>query len=180
MIATPLLARLTTCVVFLAYGSVFADSSAAPPTPPESQSPSSEHQSDSPLLSDIRSAGGAVPSEPGKGEVVAVEVLRQRAQDRWGAMIDRNFHRAYEYCSPAYRALFSPKQFAAKFGLTKLAWESVTVHTIHKESDVAAKVEIQLFAKAYVPDTEQSLPVSTIFSESWVRSEDQWWYVPSN
>jgi hypothetical protein len=180
MIATPFMARLTTCVAFLAYGPVFADTSAAPSTPPEPQSSTSEHQPAFPTLSDSRSAEVGVASDPGKGEVVEVEVLRQRAQDRWGAMIDRNFYRAYEYCSPAYRAIFSPKQFAARFGSTKLEWESVTVDAIYKESDVAAKVDIKLSAKAFVPDIEQSLPVSTVFSESWVRSEDQWWYVPGN
>lgn len=181
MMATPLTARLMSCVAFLAHGSAFADTSAAPSTPPvDPPSSSSEHHPAFPTLSEIRSAEVGVTSDPGKGEVVGLDVLMQRAQDRWGAMIDRNFYRAYEYCSPAYRALFSPKQFAAKFGSTKLEWESVTVDAIKKEGDAAAKVDIKLFAKAYVPDIEQPLPVSTVFSESWVRSEDQWWYVPGN
>jgi hypothetical protein len=114
----------------------------------------------------------------GSDEVVAPEDLKQRVMARWAAMIDKNFHRAYEFCSPAYRALFTPKQFAARLGSAKLIWQRVDIVSIKKQNSEGAKVNIRIFAEVFMPDDDKAIPTSTISEESWIRSGDEWWYVP--
>lgn len=104
--------------------------------------------------------------------------LKQRVLARWAALIDRDYHRAYQYASPAYRAVFTAKDFAARTGGTKINWQRVEIVSVKTETEEAAKVEIRMFAEAFLADTEKSVPVVTVFSESWIRSAGEWWFVP--
>lgn len=119
------------------------------------------------------------PSDVGDAADPSTDAIRQRALARWEAIIDRDFHRAYGYSSPAYRALFTARQYAARYGSQQLAWEQAKVVSIRKEGDDAAKVEIRLTAKAFVSDAELVIPVSTVFTENWVRADEAWWFSPA-
>ncbi|MGB4333598.1 MAG: hypothetical protein WBJ41_01970 [Chromatiaceae bacterium] len=117
-------------------------------------------------------------SQPSSEASAGLDVLKQRVLARWAAMIDRDFHRAYQYASPAYRAVFTAKDFAARTGGTKINWQRVEIVSVKTETEEAAKVEIRMFAEAFLADTEKSVPVATVFSESWIRSAGEWWFVP--
>ncbi len=112
--------------------------------------------------------------------LVDSDTLRQRAQMRWGAMIDNDFYRAYEFCSPAYRALYTPKEFVARFGSPRLDWKRVEVIAVQPVGEEAAQVKIKLYADAFVPESKKPVMASTVFAESWVRADGQWWYIPAN
>lgn len=135
----------------------------------------------SPGAPPIAEAAGS-SSDPGTADEAADPIsaaIRQRALARWETMIDRDFHRAYGFCSPAYRALFTARQFAARYGSPQLVWERAEVLSVRKSGDDAAKVEIRLSAKAFVTDAELAIPVSTVFTENWVQAEDAWWFSPA-
>jgi len=117
-------------------------------------------------------------SHPSSDATAGLDDLKQRVLDRWAAMIDRDYHRAYQYASPAYRAVFSGKDFAARIGATRINWQRVEVVSAKRETNETAKVEIRMYAEAFLPDTEKSVPVVTVFSESWIRSAGVWWFVP--
>ena len=51
------------------------------------------------------------------------ENLEQRVRDRWQALEDRDFEKAWEYTSPNYRAIFSKQLYAKKFSYA-VEWES--------------------------------------------------------
>ena len=117
---------------------------------------------------------GQTPSDASVG----LEDLKERVVARWAAMIDRDYHRAYQYTSPAYRAVFTAKDFAARTGGTKINWQRVEIVSAKRETEETAKVEIRIFSEAFLADTEKTVPVVTVFSESWIRSAGEWWFVP--
>lgn len=128
----------------------------------------------------------ATTSEPNfpqpkiNGDIIAPEVLARRVVERWRAMIDRNFHLAYQFCSPAFRALYTPKAHAGRYGSAKMVWERVQVQSIAADGADAAKVYVKIFSRVPLPDTEKMIPHVTVVTESWLRSEGEWWYVPDN
>jgi hypothetical protein len=111
--------------------------------------------------------------------LVEGDALRQRVQSRWAAMINNDFHRAYEFCSPAYRALYTAKQYVSRYGSPRLSWDRVEVLTMHPVDAETAKVKIKVFANVFVPESKKPVPAATVFAESWVRADGQWWYVPA-
>jgi hypothetical protein len=123
----------------------------------------------------------AVGTEAVGTEALLVEgdALRQRVQSRWAAMIDNDFHRAYEFCSPAYRALYTAKQYVSRYGSPRLSWDRVEVLTMQPVDAETAKVKIKVFANVFVPESKKPVPAASVFAESWVRADGQWWYVPA-
>lgn len=93
-------------------------------------------------------------------------------------MINSDFHRAYGFSSPSYRALYTPKQFVGKYGFPQLEWREAKVVAIRKEGADAAKVEVELSALAFLPHAEKAVPVASVFTENWVRVDGEWWYIP--
>lgn len=142
-------------------------SSTSPVPPPLSSTPAAE--------ADTLSPGKLGEVDPADS---LTEIVRQRVLSRWGAMIDRDFHRAYGFCSPAFRGLYTAGQYAARYGNPQLAWKQAEVLSVRKEGDDAVKVEIRLLAQAFVPDAELTVPVSTVFTEDWIRADGEWWYSP--
>lgn len=153
----------------------------------ESSAPAATEESPAvtlaPPVSPSPTTESALPPSQAEGQAVSdaslgLEDLKQRAFDRWAALIDRDFHRAYQYASPAYRAVFTAKDFAARIGGTKINWQRVEIVSAQRESEETAQVEIKIFAEAFLADTEKTVPVVTVFSESWIRSAGEWWFVP--
>lgn len=164
---------------------VAAEMEVSPQTNPTSELAGSPLATGSPLpavispVTDEISAVQASDRDASGEDIAAIDNLKSRVQARWGALIERDFHRAYSYCSPAYRNVFTVKQYVERFGAPRLEWERVNVLEVLKEADNAARVKIQVFAKAFMPEVEKALPVSTVYTENWVLVGEEWWYSPS-
>ncbi len=153
----------------------------------ESPAPAATEESPAATLAPPASPGptteSALPPSQPEGQAasdasVGLEDLKERVVARWAALIDRDFHRAYQYASPAYRAVYTAKDFAARTGGTKINWQRVEIVSAKRETEETAKVQIRMFAEAFLADTEKAVPVLTVFSESWIRSAGEWWFVP--
>ena len=100
------------------------------------------------------------------------ELVRQRAQARWAALIDGDWSKAYQYMAPSYRAVVEQKRYANQFGggATWLAAEVVNVTCAEDRCTVRMKVTYQP-----VIGMRGGEPSSTHFNETWIREEGQWW-----
>jgi hypothetical protein len=56
------------------------------------------------------------------------EVLKERAQQRWDALVKSDFKAAYQYLSPGSRAVLTPEAYAA--GLKTGFWKAATVDRV--------------------------------------------------
>jgi hypothetical protein len=103
--------------------------------------------------------------------------LRERVLERWGALIKRDFERAYEFLSPGQKALLEAHQYRNLFG-DDVGWKRASIINIEQTSAEAARVRVQLDSTVLIPGTLQEASISPTHLETWVRSEEQWWYVP--
>lgn len=107
----------------------------------------------------------------------AQEALKKRVAARWEALIRRDFAAAYEFNSPAYRKAFSLHDFKMKFGDGKVAWKRVDVVAVEPKGDDTATVDIKIHITYANPHSQKPVDMATSYQESWVYTDDQWWYL---
>ena len=105
--------------------------------------------------------------------------LDQRVRERWQALEQRDFKKAWEYSSPNYRAIFSKQLYAKKFSYA-VEWELTGVEIVNYDSVAAvASVVVRVMSKPTKQTSSASLAIGAIpttRSERWIFSEGQWWF----
>jgi hypothetical protein len=102
------------------------------------------------------------------------ERLRERVQERWNAMIERDLIKAYEYETPAYRETHTPTDYARSFGAL-VAWHVATVKDVRYDAPHEAVVKLTLDVSFPVGGEEVRTTVP--LDDHWVYLEDEWWRV---
>jgi hypothetical protein len=116
----------------------------------------------------IAAVAGCASLAPGKPE----EVVRQRAQARWDALLAGEWKTAYGYMSPSYRALVEEKRFANQFG-SGAGWVSAEVFKVTC-ADEKCTVVMEVKFKPILGMRAGNV-ATTSFEESWIREDGQWW-----
>lgn len=103
------------------------------------------------------------------------ELVAQRAQERWDALIARNFSKAYGYLQPQYRKDNTLEKYVARFGDAG-AWKAVQIHETTCEPE-RCTVRVRLTSANYVPNFAKAMPeITSYFDEIWVREDGRWWF----
>jgi hypothetical protein len=105
------------------------------------------------------------------------QALRQRVQERWEALIRKDFAAAYQFEAPVYRAAYSLEQYQRGFG-KGLIWEAITVDQVLFEGDEVATVYVNMqyqMAQLIAGEVQRQ---SSLLTEKWIRTDDEWWHVP--
>ena len=119
------------------------------------------------LLATVLLAGCAALS-PAKPE----DLVRQRAQARWDALLAGEWGKAYRYMAPSYRALVQEKRYANQFG-GGAGWVAAEVVNVNCQEDrcaVRMKITFRPIMGVRSGDT-----AATHFDETWIREEGEWW-----
>lgn len=113
-------------------------------------------------------AAGCAVLAPAKPD----EVVRQRAQARWDALIAGEWDKAYSYMTPSYRAVVDRKRYPSQFGggVGWLAAEVVKVNCDEQRCTVRMKLTYQPVQRG-----RPGSAASTGFDETWILEEGQWW-----
>lgn len=106
------------------------------------------------------------------GSATPEQIVQQRAQARWAALIAGDWDKAYGYMAPSYRTLVERKRFANQFG-GGAAWQGVEVVSVTCKDERCTALVKLLFRPVIGPRTAE--PMSTHFEETWVREDGQWW-----
>lgn len=101
----------------------------------------------------------------------AEDIVLQRAQARWNAMVDRDFATAYKYLTPTYRATVPQRRYANKFQ-GPVSWESATAKSAKCE-EKKCSVLIEISFRTVLPG-HHDRQMSTHFDETWVLEEAEW------
>ena len=112
--------------------------------------------------------GGLAPDSPA---ALKEKVVAERANDRWQALIKRDYKAAYEYLSPASRQVTSLTKFQAQFAA--IEYRAVTVEKVQCTAEVC-KVALRL-TYDYPPAKVRG--VVTPLDEDWILDQGQAWYV---
>ena len=103
-------------------------------------------------------------------------VVKDRAHARWQAMAKGNFQLAYDFFSPAYKAINSYENFRGKLGAS-VTWAGAEVVSVAcKPESCIATVRIE--GKPLVGGRIGST-ISTHVDETWLLDDGQWWFFPA-
>ncbi len=115
----------------------------------------------------------ACASQPRQGNSV-----EERAQQRWDALLTRDYDTAYSLYSPGYRSSSSRVDFEIEIRTRRLAYTGANVLESECSGD-SCTVSTQVHYRIGQPvpglpqwDSERRV------EERWVRMDGQWWYVP--
>jgi hypothetical protein len=118
------------------------------------------------LAAGLFSACAMLPGAP------AEEVVAQRAQARWDALLAGDWARAYRYMAPSYRALVEEKRYANQFG-GGAAWVAAKVVRVQC-SDDRCKVVMEVTYRPIL-GMRAGQTATSGFDETWIREDGQWW-----
>ncbi len=108
------------------------------------------------------------------GAAEDLEGLRVRAEERWQALIASDFNKAYEFETPAYRALYNIQQFRAKYG-NGLRWQSAKVAKMDLQSPGVAIVKLSVGYSFHVSG-QGMMDNKGLVTETWLFVDGQWWH----
>lgn len=111
---------------------------------------------------------GCAALAPAKPE----DVVRERAQARWNALLAGEWAKAYRYMAPSYRALVAENRYVNQFG-GGVAWvDAKVIRVTCDDHRCTARMEVA------VRPTLRGRPgqtVTTGFDETWILEEGEWW-----
>lgn len=111
----------------------------------------------------------------------AAATPEQRAQERWDALLARDFQKAFTYLSPGMRSASTPDAYAAQMGVRPVKWKGARVLESDCTDDAAAEacrvtVQIDFTVPASIPGIKELSSTSSL-SERWIRVDGVWYYV---
>ncbi len=98
------------------------------------------------------------------------QVVKERAQARWDALVKGDVKAAYGFLSPGTRAVTTEEVYAS--GVGKGFWKAVRVEKVTCGSEDNCE------ASGTIEYEYRGRRTSTPFRETWIKSGSDWWYVP--
>lgn len=118
------------------------------------------------------------PDGPTEGSPAWHEVQKnlvaQRAESRWEAIIRSDFDAAYRFQSPQYRSVFSAQHFRGNFG-GDLIYDLARVKSVEYDQGQVAEVSVEVQYQSELPGVGPIRGVRTL-REKWLYSDGSWWY----
>lgn len=115
----------------------------------------------------LAATGCATSPQPAPPE----QIVAQRAQARWDAMVAGDWETAYSFATPAYRNAIDLNGFRRRSG-GQASWLGSEIRTVECEKDVC-NVLVRL---AFRPIMLRDLPeLHTDYDERWVLVDGDWW-----
>lgn len=113
----------------------------------------------------------ACASVPGSGPQ---GLVKQRAAERWSALVSGEFTRAYSYNTPGFRAVVTPDGFRNRFG-GAVKWVGSEVSKVDCPDAAKCTVTMRIDFKPVVSGKAGG-DVSTHVEETWLLEDGQWWF----
>ncbi|TGD74099.1 hypothetical protein E4634_08165 [Mangrovimicrobium sediminis] len=131
----------------------------------------------------LLAACSKAPAPAGEPSSTSREALELRAQERWRARVARDWEKAYEYESPAFREVFPKHLYVKKFSYTA-NWELTGLEVINYDPDAAvASVAVRVMSKPAKQTTAAARALGAMpreLREKWILVDGEWWYSITN
>lgn len=115
-------------------------------------------------LAGCASLGGGNPQEQ----------VRQRATERWQALVGGQFSRAYAYSTPGFRAVVTPDSYRNRIG-SSVTWLGAEVIRVNCPEANKCTAMLRIDYKP-VLIRQNGVKVSTHIDETWLFEDGQWWF----
>ena len=117
-------------------------------------------------LSAVVFSGCALPESQRRPDK---EVVAEKAQQRWDALVKGDFAKAYRFISPAGRSLTTESAYAS--GLKTGFWTDAKVQDVRCPTSETCEVDVMIEYQAL------GLRTKTPAREQWVKEDSDWWFV---
>ena len=104
------------------------------------------------------------------------EIVAERAQARWDALLAQDLETAYSYYSPGFRETTSLSEYRFDMSRRQLRWTGIEPPSAECGDDrctVTVVVEYEVVAG---PASFRGMRSIRGVSETWIRTEGAWWY----
>lgn len=106
------------------------------------------------------------------------EVLKQRAEQRWQYLADRDAAKAWDYLTPGYRQTVSRDTYAARMNNRPIRWTSGTVTGIECEDARRCTVQVTIGFTTRVAGVTGEIASMSRTKEDWLYLNNQWYHLP--
>jgi hypothetical protein len=97
------------------------------------------------------------------------EVLKERAQQRWDALVKNDLRGAYQFLSPGSRAVLTSEAYAS--GIRAGFWKTAVVDRVTCEKPDVCDVHL------HIEYDHRGSRIKTPLKETWIKEGSSWWYV---
>jgi hypothetical protein len=109
------------------------------------------------------------------------EIVTERAQARWDAMVAGEFERAWEYYSPGFREKTEPALFDVQMSQRPIRWDSAEVIGVDCAEEARCEITARIgYTAVGAPGQLAGMQNERSAQETWIRLDDQWWYATPN
>lgn len=99
--------------------------------------------------------------------------VRERAKERWQALLGGNTEKAYNMMAPGYRAVTSLNSYRSGMG-GSVQWVGAEVVAVNCETEKCT-ARLRVDARPMI-GMRQGGVISTHLDETWVLESGQWWF----
>ena len=104
------------------------------------------------------------------------EIVAERAQARWNALVASEFERAWEYYAPGFREQNSAGAFAAEMARRPIQWENAKVVGAECNEN-RCEVEITVdYEVTKAPGQLSGFQSTRTVTDIWINVNREWWY----
>ena len=107
------------------------------------------------------------------------DIVAERAQARWDALLAGDLEEAYAFYSPGYRSTTSVIDFGVSIRTRRVMWTSAE-YLEHQCEEKRCTVIFNIGFRVHrpVPGLDAWDGTDRV-EESWVKTDGQWWYLPN-
>ena len=106
------------------------------------------------------------------------EIVAERAQARWDALVERDYRTAWQYFSPAYRETLEDFDYATEMARRPVRWTSAEVHNVEcdpERSRCVVQTRLEYSIPGMLPGVG-SMQTRSGAEEIWLQIGEEWWY----
>ncbi|MBX3701140.1 MAG: hypothetical protein KF903_09110 [Dokdonella sp.] len=108
------------------------------------------------------------------------DIIDKRSVERWNYLIAHEAEKAYDYLTPGYRATQTREAYATAMNNRPVIWKSAEFQGKSCDGD-RCDVQVTVTYSMPVPGkSERRTDVTSRQSETWLRLDGQWYYLPND
>lgn len=104
------------------------------------------------------------------------DIVAERAQARWDALVARDFDAAYNYHSPGFRAQTPASSFAALMLSRPIRWDDAEVLSVECAEDTCTVTVSITYTAVGAPGVLADIQNERPLSETWLKLDKDWWF----
>jgi hypothetical protein len=108
------------------------------------------------------------------------DLIAERAQARWDALLAGDFATAYAYLAPGYRSAKSAADFEISIKTRRVQYNAAEYRSHRCEGKVCT---VSVWVGYTVPRPAQGVPEwksNSMLEERWIEVGGEWWFSPDN